>query len=246
MLYVLLPIFNEEENIGILLDRIRTGMERRNLTRYQVVAYNDGSTDRSVEILQEKQTAMPLVILGKDQNEGLGFAFRTLLTHALAVSESDEDVAFVLDSDNTHNPEHIFQMLDKIRNGYDLAIASRYRKDSRIVGLTAFRKFLSFGASMLMRTLFPITGVRDYTCGYRAYKLSLLRRVFARYGDQTVTEQGFACMAELLIKMGKLGILAVEIPLVLRYDQRGGTSKMNVRKTVEKTLRMLKRLWSLK
>jgi len=241
MIYILLPVYNEASNLGMLLSRIKTGMERRKLS-YQIIVYNDGSTDNSTEILKNSLRAVPLKITGKEQNEGLGFAFRSLLKEVMNLSASDDDIAVVQDADNSHNPEHIFHMEYKIRDGFDLVIASRYLADSRIVGVTRFRQLLSYCASWMMRILFPVKGVKDYTCGFRAYRVGFLKQAFEKFGDNLIEENGFSCMAELLIKLRSINVLAVEVPLVLRYDQKSGESKMELFKTVKNTLRMLIRL----
>ena len=141
-----------------------------------------------------------------------------------------------MDSDNTHNQEHIYRMINKIRDGFDVVKASRYTNDSRIVGLTKFRKFLSLCASYMFRMLFPIKGVKDYTCGYRAYNLSKLKEAYLIYGDDLITETGFACMAELLVKLRAINVLASEVPLILRYDRKVDDSKMKILKTVANTI----------
>lgn len=241
MIFILLPIYNEAQNLDALIGKVKKGMERHGYS-YKIIAYNDGSTDNSLELLRKNQTSAPLHIIGKAQNEGLGFAFLSLLKEAVKLSESDDDISVVLDSDCTHNPEHIYHMVSKVRDGFDLVIASRYLPDSRIVGVSRFREFLSLGASWMMRFLFPIKGVKDYTCGYRAYSNSLLKRAFDKYGEKLVEETGFACMAELLIKLSYMNILSIEIPLVLRYDQKGGESKMNIVKTIKRTLLLIVKL----
>jgi dolichol-phosphate mannosyltransferase len=164
----------------------------------------------------------------------------------IKLSFDEDDIAIVLDSDNTHNPEHVYQMVNKIKDGFDVVIASRYLRDSRIVGVTQFRQFLSIIASLMMQIFFPIKGVKDYTCGYRAYSVECLRKSYEKFGDSLIEEKGFACMAELLIKLRTMNILAVEVPLVLRYDRKGGESKMKIMKTIKKTLLMSLRLKRIK
>ena len=244
-IYILLPAYNEGKALEPLLKRIKTGMENRSFD-YQVIAYNDGSTDNTLDILKLNKHGVPLKIIGKDQNEGLGFAFFSLIREVIKLSFDKEDIAIVLDSDNTHNPEHVYQMVNKIRDGFDVAIASRYLRDSRIIGVTKLRQILSIGASWIMRILFPIKGVRDYTCGYRAYNITCLRKALDKFGDKLVEDKGFACMAELLIKLRSMHILAVEVPLILRYDQKKGESKMEIIKTIKRTLLMLLRLKNIK
>lgn len=244
-IYMLLPAYNEGEAINPLLNRIKTSIESRGFV-YEVIVYNDGSTDNTLDILKQNRYRVPLKIIGKEQNEGLGFAFFGLLKEVLKLSTNENDIAIVLDSDNTHNPEHIYQMVNKIRDGFDVVIASRYLKNSRVVGVVPLRKFLSKCASWLMRVLFPIKGVEDYTCGYRAYGMACLRKAFEKFDYKLIEEKGFAGMTELLIKLRKINVLAVEIPIILRYDQKGGKSKMDVMKTIKRTLLMILRLKRIK
>lgn len=242
MIYILLPIYNEAESIATLLERIKKGMERRQL-QYKMVVYNDGSTDNTLEILNKYQASVPLYNIGSEDNKGLGFAFHSLIDEVCVLSQDEDDIAVCLDADNTHNPEHIYDMVNKIQNGFDLVIASRFLKDSRIVGVSRYRNFLSYEASLLMRMLFPIKGIKDYTCGYRAYSIALLKKAKEIYGDHLIKEIGFTCMTELLIKLSRFQLLAVEIPLVLRYDQKKGKSKMNIINTVARTIEMMTRLF---
>ncbi len=241
MVYILLPIYNEEESLPILFEKLDKGMQRRGL-RYHVIAYNDGSKDNSLEVLNRYKKLMPIIVIGEEINRGLGVALKSLIKKTLEVSFDKEDVAVVLDSDDTHNPEHIYHMLNKLMDGFDVAIASRYLSDSRIVGVTQLRQLFSIGASWIMRVLFPIKGVKDYTCGYRAYTIKCLRKAYEKFGEYLIEEKGFACMAELIIKLRSMNIIAVEIPIILRYDQKYGKSKMKILKTIQRTLLMLYRL----
>jgi dolichol-phosphate mannosyltransferase len=92
---------------------------------------------------------------------------------------------------------------------------------------------------MLFKTIMPIEGVRDYTCGYRAYRTSVLRDAMKFYGDEFVSEMGFSCMADVLLKMRRFNFVFGEVPLLLRYDQKQGGSKMAVAKTVWLSLKLL-------
>jgi dolichol-phosphate mannosyltransferase len=241
MIFVLLPVYNEAENLRSLVIRIDKGLKRHGI-QYTLIAYNDGSKDESGPIMHGLTDQFPLLILGKEENMGLGYGFFTLIREVCERSADNEDIAIVLDADNSHNPELIFTMIENIHRGFDVVIASRYLPDSRIVGVSMFRQLLSIGASWMMRFLFPIKGVKDYTCGYRAYALPLLRRAIDKFGDKLVEERGFACMAELLIKLRTLNALVVEVPLLLRYDMKLGESKMKISRTIWHTLAMIGRL----
>lgn len=230
MYYVMLPAYNEERDIGQLLERIRAALSDLNVS-YQVLVVNDGSRDRTLEILRGLQAALPLEILDHGVNKGLGQAMLTGLRRAAALMK-EEDLLFTMDADNTHDPCLMGLMAEHITHGADLVIASRYELGGQEVGLSGLRSFLSRGASTLLKIFFPIHGAKDFTCGYRAYRGALLKRAFAAYGDHLVDEHGFTCMAEILIKMGAISARVSEVPLVLRYDLKSSPSKMKVLRTI--------------
>ena len=154
----------------------------------------------------------------------------------------DRDVILTMDADNSHVPGLIPSMVRVIAEGYDVVIASRYQAGARVVGLTARRRILSFGASLLFRGLFPIPNVRDYTCGFRAYRAELIRGVLEE-NPQFISERGFSCMVDILLKLRvrEPSVTMAEVPLLLRYDKKKGASKMNVGATIGDTLRLVVR-----
>jgi len=235
-----LPVYNEAGGIEELLCRIKNIMEFRNLS-YKVILYDDGSTDNSVEIINRLKQALPIIVIEGQKNKGLGVALSNLIKKSIEIGK-EEDMVVVMDSDNTHSPEYIFKMIEKIRDGFDIVISSRYQPDSRIVGVNLTRQFLSHIASMVMKTIFPIKGARDYTCGYRAYNMEVLKKAYLIYGDRIIEQTGFACMAELLIKLSFMGALVTEVGLILRYDRKIGQSKMQIMKTIINTLLALVKL----
>jgi len=238
-IFVVLPAYNEEENLGPLLDGIAQTMAEEGFS-YQVILVDDGSQDGTVALALARQDQMPIRIERHLQNQGLGRTITDGLR--LAAAEADgQDIIITLDADNTHPPGLMGAMIRSIREGRDLVIASRYQPGARVLGVPRMRRFFSWAASRLFRLVFPIPGVWDYTCGYRAYRASLLQEAFRRYGDPWVSEAGFACMVEILLKLHKLGAICGETPLILRYDRKAGRSKMRVGQTIRRTLRLLLR-----
>ncbi len=150
-----------------------------------------------------------------------------------------DGVLVVMDADNTHDPSVVPSMLAKLDEGNDVVIASRYAPGGREVGLSPMRSLLSKGASLTMRTFLPVRGARDYSCGYRAYAGSALARALDTYGDEFIVESGFVASAEILVKMAYLPSRVAEIPLVLRYDRKGGASKMNIGRTIARYMRLI-------
>lgn len=230
MMYLVLPAYNEEKDLGQLLQRVSAAMDAHKIN-YRVLLVNDGSVDNTLALAQEMAGSLPMELIDHGFNRGLGQALLSGLRRAHYLAD-DDDVVVTMDADNTHDPALIGAMMAQIDAGYDLVIASRYAPGGEEVGLSWSRRVFSAAASRLLRLFFPVPGVKDYTCGYRAYRGELLRRAFTAYGDALVQERGFTCMAEVLIKMGRLGARVGEVPLVLRYDFKSGPSKMKVARTI--------------
>ena len=200
--------------------------------------YNDGCTDRTVERALEWKTQLNVEVIGKPVNQGLGEGLRCLVAHATEHGAAD-DVLFIMDCDDTHHPRQFAGMLAALDRGFDVVIASRYRRGARIAGVAPHRQVLSLGAATLFKLLHWCPGVRDYTCGFRAYRVALLQRARAHYRERLVEERGFACMVELLLKLNHLDAKMCEVPLDLRYDLKQSASKMDVGGN---TTRLLKKL----
>jgi dolichol-phosphate mannosyltransferase len=238
-IHFVLPAYNEAEALPPLLCAIHATLDRSGI-EYSVIVVDDGSRDDTARVASQASFHMPVVLVEHGVNQGLAAAIRTGFRAAIAQANPG-DVIVLMDSDNTHPPALVHRMLGMIREGHDVVIASRYQPGARVVGVPWHRNLLSFGARGLFRVMFPIKGVRDYTCGYRAYKENVLRQAMHDYGDDFVSERGFSCMVDVLIKLRRYNLVMGEVPLVLRYDQKGGVSKMNVARTVWQTLALIAR-----
>jgi dolichol-phosphate mannosyltransferase len=238
VLIVVLPAYNEAPNLVPLLDRIASSLQG---IEHCVLVVDDGSVDETAAVAEARASSG--VLLQKNpRNLGLAETIKRGMVAAVERASGADDVIVTMDADNTQPPELIPSMLEQIRAGSDLVIASRYRPGARVRGLSVPRRGLSLGASLLFRAALPIAGVRDYTCGFRAYRASLLRRAFDRFGaDQLVAERGFSCMVDILLRLRSLAPVMTEVPLDLRYDYKRGASKMRVARTVGATLRVMMR-----
>ncbi len=240
--FVVLPAYNEGENLPSLLRKIEL-VFATNGRAYQVIVVDDASTDDTAEIASRASFEIPLTLVQHRVNQNLPGALRTGFETAIKMADAD-DIVVTMDGDDTHPPGTINSLIQKIGEGYDVMIASRFQPGSRVVGVPPLRVLMAFGARMLFKIIMPMTGVRDYTCGYRAYRVSVLKQSMEFYGDEFVSEAGFSCMADVLLKMRRFKFVIGEVPLLLRYDQKQGGSKMAVAKTVWLSLKLLvKRRW---
>ncbi|SKB00324.1 dolichol-phosphate mannosyltransferase [Prosthecobacter debontii] len=235
---LVLPAFNEEKDLPALLARIQETLTGQNF-RYEVIVVDDGSKDRTAEIAREAAQTMPVTLIQHGVNKGLGMG----LQNGLVAGMKAADAVVVMDSDNTHDPIYVMDMVSELEaKGVDLVIASRYRPGSVIVGLSAFRKLLSLGCFWLMKTLVPFRGVRDYSTGFRCYDSTVLKRMAQTYGeDKLVEETGFVCMLEVMLKLRSIGATASEIPYTLRYDLKAGVSKLRIWRTLKRYLVVVNR-----
>jgi len=252
--WVLLPAYRESENLPPLLADLRetfatwpgasppptrdgAGTKAGAPPPWFLVVVDDGSGDATADSARSVG-GLPLTLLVHPENRGLGAAMRTGIEHVLAHGH-DDDVLVTMDADHTHPPEGIPAMVARVRRGAGIVIASRYQPGAEIHGLVAWRRWLSHVASGVFRVLFPCA--RDYTCGYRAYRVGLLRWGQARYGPHFLNQRGFSVMVDLLLKLRRHAGRIEEVPLVLRYDRKRGQSKMKVARTSVTTLRLVGR-----
>jgi dolichol-phosphate mannosyltransferase len=226
MIIVLLPAYNEEESIRSLLTKIHATLSQEGL-EHRMIVCNDGSRDRTAEILAECQTSMPLEVLTHRRNRGLGETARDLFERAVDICQPD-DVIVRLDCDDTHEPQYLLALIRKLDEGYDVSIASRFLDGGGQRGVSPFRAFISSCANLFMKVIFPIRGLREYSCGFRAYRAGLIQQAIATFGNNFIQLKGlgFTCTLEKLVKLKLLGARFAEVPFVLRYDNKLSSSKM--------------------
>ena len=188
MLYIILPIYNEEKSIAVLLKKINKILKAAN-EPFQIIGLDDGSHDQTAEILNDLQDKIPLKIIAHKINRGLGETARDLFEYAASISQPN-DIIIRMDADNTHEPKYISPMISKIKHGYDVVIASRFKKGGGMIGVSKYRSIVSYGANLLMKIFFPIKGVQEYSCGFRAYRASTIKTAIKIFGNDYDTRDG--------------------------------------------------------
>jgi len=234
-----LAAYNEQETLPRVLERFRRMTEEAGY-RGGVVIVDDGSTDGTAGVIQEWASRLPVETLRHPVNRGLGETLQGALGAAVRLASAG-DVIVTMDADDTHAPELVPTMVDRLAAGHDVVVASRYCPGSRVVGVSGLRTLMSYGARLLFQAVAPIPGVRDYTSGFRAYRVEILESALRGWEGRLVTERGFAAVGEILIRLARMGARVCEVPMELRYDRKHGASKMRVGRTVFTTLRMLAR-----
>lgn len=235
--HAVLPAFNEEGSLGPLLNRLSAVAATEQLIVWVI---DDGSSDRTAEIAAAGVPGLDVRLVSHPVNLGLGQAVQTGLRTALAAA-GDDDIVVVMDADDTHDPALIPELHRAIENGADVAICSRFTAGGDDSTAPQWRRGLSRGAAVLFRQSLRLDGVEDFTSGFRAYRVSLLRRATDHWGERLIEERGFACMVELLLKLRYCRPTITEVPLVLQYDRKQGASKLRLGRTIGQYVKLLAR-----
>ena len=211
---VIIPAYNEEENIVRVVENLKN-----NYPMYDYIVINDGSSDSTAKIC--RKNGYELVDL--PVNLGLAGAFQTGLKYAY---RNGYDYAIQFDADGQHRPEFIGSMLDKIQEGYDIVIGSRFVTEKKPHSLRML------GSNLISMAMKLTTGrrVKDPTSGMRMFNKKMIAE-FAlnlNYGPEPDT-------ISYLLKQGAT-IAEVQVEM----DERiAGESYLNLTKSMMYMLRML-------
>ena len=213
---VVIPTYNERDNIGRLIDGVL-----RLPVDVNVLVVDDNSPDGTGELVDDIAQREPRVhVLHRPQKLGLGGAYIKGFKWALA--ETDARYIFEMDADFSHDPQAILQFLDKIRDA-DLVIGSRYSNGITVMNWPLSRLILSVSANIYTRI---VTGlpVHDATGGYKCFR----REVLEALPLDRIHSDGYSFQIEMNFHAWKRGFRMVEMPIVF-VDRLVGTSKMSRR-----------------
>ena len=224
--FVTLPTFNESKNIETLIREIR----RQDPTIGIVVA-DDDSPDGTWRIVEEISKKDPNVhLLRRTTNKGRGSAGVDAFRFAL---QQQADVVIEMDADFSHDPKHIPQFLEKIRE-YDLVIGSRAVSQGQDRRKSQLRKWITHFSTLYTRLILGLP-VKDCNSGYRCFR----RKVLEAVDLDTIRSTGPAIVQELLYKVHLHGFSICEIPIVF-IEREAGESKLNLGRLLQGFLMILK------
>jgi glycosyltransferase involved in cell wall biosynthesis len=216
-LSIVIPIYNEEENLPILYEKLKKVLDELGKS-YEIIFVNDGSTDRSWDIIKELSEKDPHVV---------GVNFRRNFGQTAAMSAGFDiargEVIITMDGDLQNDPEDIPKLLDKMKEGYD--IVSGWRKDRKDDFLS--RTLPSRIANWLISR---VTGVHlhDYGCSLKAYRAEVAKSL-DYYGE----------MHRFLPALSKaVGAKVTELP-VKHHPRIYGKSKYGISRTFKVLLDLI-------
>lgn len=219
---VLVPTYNERENLDAILDAILAARPD-----FHVCVVDDHSPDGTGALADARAVADARVhVVHRARKEGLGPAYLHGFRWALLQPAGYTHV-FEMDADFSHDPRYLGPMLARAQQGADVVVGSRWVPGGGIEGWSAIRLGLSYGGSTYARVILGI-GVRDLTAGFVCYR----RRVLETLPLHRVESLGYGFQIEMKYRALVAGFSVVEHPIVFP-DRRAGTSKMSLRIVTE-------------
>lgn len=227
---IIIPCFNEEDNIPQLAVRLKPVVAQLRQTgqHVELVFVDDGSSDATFERLQAAFADDPdTQIVRHPHNRGLGEALRTGFTAARG------QVIVTTDSDGTYDFASIPRLLAALEHDVDIVTASPYHPQGGVGVLPAYRLALSRGCSLIYRLLVD-RRIYTYTAIFRAYRRAVLENI--DWGSR-----GYLAVTQMLVEARLKGYRVAEVPLILNV-RRYGQSKAKVARIMRDHLRYQMRL----
>jgi dolichol-phosphate mannosyltransferase len=210
---VIIPTYNEAENITAIVGRVRKAVPDAH-----ILVADDNSPDGTGKIADEIASSDDHVhVLHRKGKEGLGAAYLAGFSWGL---ERGYGVLIEMDADGSHQPEELPRLLTALK-GADLVLGSRWVPGGRVVNWPKSREFISRGGSLYSRVLLDVP-IRDVTGGYRAFR----RETLEGLGLDDVASQGYCFQVDLARRAVKAGYHVVEVPITF-VEREHGDSKMS-------------------
>ena len=215
---VIVPTYNESENIEAIADGVRT-------RGYDLLIVDDGSPDGTGEIADTLSAAdSGIRVLHRSTKSGLGPAYGAGFGYGLGLGY---EILCEMDADFSHDPGDLPRLVEAVEAGADLAIGSRYVPGGGTMGWPWYRRALSRGGNIYASILLGID-VSDATAGFRAFRDTTLRKI----DPLTCGATGYGFQVEMAWRTEKAGLEVVEVPITFR-DRVFGESKMNAMIAIE-------------
>ncbi|GEM_PF-455182 len=192
-----IPAYNEEKTLPFVLEEIKQVMNKHTY-KYQILVLNDGSKDKTIEVA----TKHGAIVISNKRNLGLAQTFRNEMKECLNLNA---DIIVHTDADGQYHPQHIPQLIEMVRSGYDLVLGSRFQ--GKIEQMPLLKRVGNIAFSKVITSLTKVN-ITDSTTGYRAFTAEVAREI--NYINT------FTYTQEQIIKAAKQGFKITEIPIIAR------------------------------
>jgi dolichol-phosphate mannosyltransferase len=230
---IVLPTYNERENLSHALARIREVAEGDGI-RLHTLIVDDSSPDGTGELADQLATEVPDVsVLHRAGKEGLGKAYIAGFREALGMGA---ERIFEMDADLSHDASYLPHFLRLIDRGADLVLGSRYVRGGGVENWGLSRKIISRGGCLYAQTILGLP-YRDLTGGFKCFR----RHVLETIDLENIDTAGYGFQIEMTYRAHRLGFKIAELPIIF-VDRKVGESKMNN----DIVLEAMKNVWKLR
>jgi dolichol-phosphate mannosyltransferase len=213
MIYIIIPTYNEQENIKKLIPLICEVESDVN-----ILVVDDNSPDGTGQVVSELAGSYPVTLLSRPSKMGIGSAYITGFRRAL---QTEAAYIMQMDADLSHDPQDIPRLVAAAKEGSDLAIGSRRITGGKIVGWGPARKCMSRGAMDFSRLVLGLK-TRDVTAGFRCFR----RQMIERLPLEKIHSNGYSFQEEVVFLVERLGGRVSEVPVTFN-DRTHGKSKLS-------------------
>ena len=223
MLYICIPAYNEAPTIGVLLWRIRKVL--KDFSReYEIVVFDDGSTDATAETLQPYGDVLPLSVLGGERHVGYAAALDALCRAVVSKTRYPRrDAMLLMQADFTDQPEHIPELVRRFEGGADIVVGERTTIPSAPIAVRRLRRV----APWLLRPFVSVPGVADPFASFRLIRISVVRDLIKQTGDAiAVSGEGWAANVDLLARAVSFARRVETLSIEQRFDIRPRPSRI--------------------
>ncbi len=208
---IIIPTYNEEENIASLVDKIKSY-----IPDIEIFVIDDSIKNLSEKILENKK-----LVYYFHRGKKLGRGTAVIFGLEQALKNKSIDILIEMDADFSHNPDELNYKLNFfVKNKLDMLIASRYTKNSEIKNWGILRRIFSFLANFLAKLLLQIP-CTDYTNGFRFYSRRAAEKVVSNCGK---IGGGFIVLSEILVVIHSNNFKISELPTIFVNRKRGESS----------------------
>lgn len=234
---IIIPTHNEAESIEKTIHALELMFEDILDYEMSILVFDSASTDRTPTILKQLQNQYSNVSIQSEATKtGLGSAYIQAMSYAM--DHLKADILFEFDADGSHQPRFIPKMLEKLEQGYDVVIGSRYiRGGSIAVNWPWYRQFISLAGNWIAR-LFLSARYKDFTSGFRATKTTALSNIDLN----TLLSKQYAYKIHLFWALHRSGAKIAEYPIEF-IDRENGYSKFPKNNICESLIVILKLRW---
>lgn len=223
MLYICIPSYNEAPTVGLLLWRLRSVLQDF-AREYEILVYNDGSTDGTAETLKSYEEVLPLTVIGGDRHMGYGAALDALVRAvAHRTRYPRRDGLITMQADFTDRPEDLPELIKRFEGGADVVVAER-QVSPAWPGPT---RMLLRVAPLVTRPFVNVANVKDPFGTLRVYRVTVLRDLLKAAGDAPlVTSDGWSANVELLVRTSRFARRVESVSFSPRYELRPRASRV--------------------